>query len=206
MSTHFQILSEYHELIAFFAGVLISIAAGFIYFQYIADPLGPFALDKNTEEVHVHSDFLMYINGNRIDFTDDKYQSATGHMLLEDFHLHDNNDSIIHRHAAGLTLSMFLNSLGYSLTDDCLITDSDLKYCTNEERQTALFVNGTPVKNVDSYIPQETDQILVFYGEVDSPKLTSYLSEISSDSCIYSGTCPERGTPPPESCGLTCEI
>ena len=162
--------------------------------------------EPDHEEVHVHSDFALYINDKQIHFTDDKYQSTTNHVLLEDMHLHDNDDEVIHRHADGITLVQFLASLGYTLTEDCLTNDTGEEFCTDEDHVLALYVNGEKISPLNNYINQEEDQILLYYGAPDSPNLNTYLKSVTENACIFSGTCPEKGLPPPESCGLTCEI
>lgn len=161
---------------------------------------------SETDEVHVHSDFLFYIHDTRIDLSDDIYQSSVKGVQHENFHLHDNDQNVLHRHANGLTLTEFLASIDFILTTDCLTTDRAETYCIDETNEIALYVNGEQNEDYLSYIPQEEDQILLYYGSIESPELDSYLSSITDESCIYSGTCPERGLPPPESCGITCEI
>lgn len=188
---------QFKLLLALVSFTLLGV--GLAYYMFYVKPTA-------EEEVHVHADFLMYINDERMDFTDDKYQSALNHILHEDFHFHDNNDKVIHRHADGLTLADFISSIGYTLTDDCLTTDTGAQYCKDENKTLRLYVNEVVVSDTRSYIPQEEDRILIYYGEPNNTKIPQYLSEISNDACIYSYTCPERGTPPPESCGLTCEL
>lgn len=165
-----------------------------------------FGANEDTEEVHVHSDFLFYINDSRVDLSDDKYQSGINGVRHEDFHLHDNDQNVLHRHAEGLTLVEFLASLDFTLTAECLTTDVGTEYCIDDVSQLKLYVNGETVSDPFSYIPQEEDRILLYYGTPENPNLAEYLLAISNEACIYSGTCPERGLPPPESCGLTCEI
>lgn len=159
-----------------------------------------------SDEVHVHSDILVYIDDNRLRFTDIKYQSASNQILHPDFHFHDQMDDIIHRHSDNLTLTDFFQSLGFTLNNDCLITDTGTSYCSNDTEKLQLYINGNQVTDIVNYVNQEEDQILIYYGQPNNPNLQNYLSQISDLSCIYSGTCLERGSPPPESCGLTCEI
>lgn len=160
----------------------------------------------NDSEVHVHADFLMYIHDNRIRFTDSKYQSNTQFVHHPSLHFHDNNDTVIHRHAANVTLSDFFMSIGYVLSDTCIITDTNAQFCNNDQEKVAVFVNGVLLRNITEYVFTDNDRILVYYGDLNNPRITEYQNAISNDACIYSGTCPERGVPPPESCGLTCEV
>jgi hypothetical protein len=183
-------------------GVILVAIAGASYYLY--QKHNPFTYYE--DEVHVHADFLIYINDKKIDLTDVKYQSSTEQILHKNVHLHDGEDNVVHRHAEGITFAEFLGSIGFTLTNDCLTTDDGERFCDSEETVLTLYVNKEPYSNITSYIPQEEDQVLLYYGTKNNPNLNQYLDSITDESCIYSGTCPERGIAPAESCGLTCEI
>lgn len=159
-----------------------------------------------STEVHVHADFLFYILDEQVDLTADKYQSSEGDVKHLSFHLHDNIGHVLHRHAAGVTLADFLNSIGFELTNECITDNGGETYCTNDENVLRLYVNGEIYETPHEYITQEGDRVLLYYGDPDSSAITAYLEEVTDEACIYSGTCPERGVPPPETCGATCEI
>jgi hypothetical protein len=184
------------------AVVILGIVTGLSYYLYAKH--NPFTY--YSDEVHVHADFLIMVNDTRIDLTDEKYQSSVEQILHKNVHLHDGEDNVVHRHAEGITFAEFLSSLGFTLTNDCLSNDGGESFCTSDEKSLALYVNEILIADVTSYIPQEEDRILVYYGAPNSPKIAEYQAAITDESCIYSGTCPERGVAPPESCGLTCEI
>ena len=181
---------------------VLAIVAGASYYLY--QKHNPFTYYE--DKVHVHADFLVYINDKKIDLTDVKYQSSVEQILHKNVHLHDGEDKVVHRHAEGITFAEFLSSVGFTLTNDCLTTDTNENLCSNEGSVLTLYVNKQPYADITSYIPQEEDQVLLYYGAKDNPNLNQYLDSITDESCIYSGTCPERGIAPPESCGLTCEI
>ena len=158
------------------------------------------------DEVHVHSDFVIYINDEKVDLTDEKYQSSAEQILHKNVHLHDNEDNVVHRHAEGITFAEFLYSIGFTLTEDCFTSSGGTEYCANAENVLKLYVNGAESQEITKYIPQEENQVMLYYGTPNNPNLQSYLDSITDESCIYSGTCPERGVAPAESCGLTCEL
>lgn len=158
------------------------------------------------EEVHVHSDFVVYVDGMEYDFTDDKFQTSALQTVHQHAHLHDNADEVLHRHAEGVLFYEFLASLNFVITDECITTDTGLTFCTDDQNILALYVNGVAVSNPETYINQERDQILLYFGKPDSDYIQSKIDLITDESCIYSGTCPERGVAPDESCGLTCEL
>ncbi len=180
--------------------VLLFIAASY----YLYQKYNPFTYYE--DKVHVHSDFMIYINDQQIDLTDEKYQSSTNQILHKNVHLHDGEDNVVHRHAEGVTFSEFLGSLGFTLTNECLTDPTGMSFCSDANNVLTLYVNKIPKTILTEYIPEEEDQILLYFGTRDNPKLSEYQSSITDESCIFSGTCPERGIAPAESCGLTCEI
>jgi len=161
--------------------------------------------EHGSGDVHFHADLAIIINGELLDLSKDKYMSTTDRPLTDSVHLHDNNPNIIHFHADGITLPTFLNSIGLTLTDDCLTLDTGEVYCSDEENQLVVKSNGAVVSVVAAFFPGDEDQILVFYG-ANSTDLSSFTDQVTDEACIYSLTCPERGAPPPEGCGLTCEL
>lgn len=159
---------------------------------------------RYNTEVHVHADFAVYMNGNKLDFSQTEYQSSVGQEKDEDVHLHDGDGKVVHRHAEGVTFAQFLKSIGYELTSDCFTTDTNEQYCTNASSTLAFYVNGNPADKT-IYIPKEEDRILLTYGSADSD-IKSQLASITDESCIHTGSCPERGVATAESCGLTCDV
>ncbi|MFT7644927.1 MAG: hypothetical protein ACI9BF_000592 [Candidatus Paceibacteria bacterium] len=167
----------------------------------------PIGYSDTPEEVHVHSDFVLFLDGEEIDLSDDKYQSDTAHIMHADIHLHGNDDEVIHRHDHGITLGVFFGSIGFDLTPDCITSDTETLFCTDDYNELMVFVNDERIEDLVNYVNKEEDRILIYFGDKDdSETIKNLLLSITNKSCIYSGTCPERGTAPPESCGLTCEM
>jgi hypothetical protein len=171
------------------------------------DGTHPIGYADSEDEVHVHSDFLLYFDNQEYDFTKDEYQTTNTQELHDSIHLHDNVGNVIHRHADDVTLSEFFGSLGFTLTNDCITTSAGEKFCTDDTNELMVFVNDERIENPADYVNQEEDQILIYHGNRnDNETIRELLLSITDEACIYSGTCPERGVAPPESCGLTCEL
>jgi hypothetical protein len=186
-----------------FVGIILTtLIAGGGYYLY--QKYNPFTY--YDDEVHVHADFMVIVNDEWIRLTDEKYQSSVKQVLHKNVHLHDGKDDVVHRHADGITFANFLSSIGFTLTNECLTNDQGTSYCADDNNVLTLYVNGVPKTILTEYIPEEEDKVLLYYGSPANPKISEYQSAITNNSCFYSGTCPERGIAPPESCGLTCEI
>lgn len=190
------------ELVAFGVGALL----GALITQQFVLPTDSETNLPHSDAYHVHADFLIYVNDKVVNLNDDKHMTTHEQEHHEHAHLHDNEGKIQHMHEPGVTFAEFLGSLGIELTNDCL-TVNDETYCTDGEEVLLLFVNDEPFKgNVTTFEAMDEDRVLLYYGAYDAQVITDYLDEVGDEACIYSGTCPERGTAPPESCGLTCEL
>ena len=188
--------------------VLLIIAVGFVLTREDGFLHGKHLHGVGTsqgDEVHVHGDFRMYIGDERIRFTDAKYQSSTAHAHHVSLHFHDGNDEVIHRHADNVTLVEFFDSIGLKLTNNCVTMDTGTSYCTDGTGTLMLIVNNELRPDIENYIFTEEDRILLYYGDATNPRIKDYVEGVTDLACLYSGTCPERGTPPTEGCGLTCE-
>jgi hypothetical protein len=194
-----KFIQNNRETLAFLAGLALALIAGWYYTSTREHEHGP-------DDYHIHADVVMMINGVQLDLSDKQYMSGSNQVLHDDVHLHDEEDGLIHVHAENISLGEFYGSLGLTLEGSCLTTTASITYCTNENDSLLLFINGIATTTIAEYIPSDGDQLLLYYGKPDAPEITEYLKSITDVACIYSGTCPERGTPPPESCGLTCEI
>lgn len=190
-----------NEILFKIIGCLLIVAASISAYMYLSK-----TNSESKDEVHVHSDLLLYVNGSKVDLTGDEFQSKAGHTLHDDIHLHDNNDKVVHRHAEGITLGEFFYSLGFTLDENCLAYPNGEQYCTDETNNLVVLNKGNQVQDFPQYINQEEDQLLVLYGNLSTTDLQELELQVTTDACIYSGTCPEKGTPPPESCGLTCDV
>jgi len=188
-------------------GTAILLLCGLFYAAYtFKDELTEQFAPQASQKVHVHAGFLFTVMGHKVDLTASKYQSSTESVKHKYMHLHDNIDSMLHRHAEGITLGEFMRSIGITLQKDCVALDSGEEYCTNTENALRLYVNGNVEEDPDAYVIQEEDRLLLYYGDPASSDIPTFINEVSDEACMYSGTCPERGEPPAESCGITCEI
>lgn len=140
------------------------------------------------EAYHIHFDLKVYTNAKRLDLSLAKYQSSEEEELDSDIHLHDGNGNIVHVHATGIPLKNLFDSLKITFPKDTAALT--LK----------LYVNGQPNGEVLNYVPKDIDRILLTYGPKDDKNLTTQINSVTDLACIFSLKCPERGTPPPESC------
>ncbi len=111
---------------------------------------------------HDHVSMLVFINGEMLDLSQDKY------MLKDQFvHLEDGDGVVVHRHATGVTLPYFFSTIGISLTQNCITLDTGRQYCDSPSKGKKLLVlvNGEEIDDVTTYEPQHKDKILINYGD-----------------------------------------
>ena len=159
-------------------------------------------------DIHYHADFAMYLNGQRYNLSQEKYMSTENKSLSNFAHLHDMDGKVIHKHASGITLGFFLETLGMKLTDTCLTLDDGTSYCNIGNKVLKLYVNGKVNTDYAEYDLQDEDKILLSYGSESDQEIKKQLDSVTEEACIYSLTCPEKGAPPAEaSCvGTTCIV
>jgi hypothetical protein len=195
-------------VIAFVIGVFVGAGLVHLFLQPTTghDYAHPIA-DPTDDKYHVHADFRIFVGDTQVELTDDSFMTTAMNMVSEHAHLHDGNGEVEHIHAEDLTFSHFLDSLDITLTDNCLTLFEEEGLCSGEEQEVLLFVNEELyTQPLTQYIPIDDDRILLYYGNSQNENIETYIQAIPSDSCYYSGTCPERGIAPPENCGLTCEL
>jgi len=158
----------------------------------------PSPLVKETE-FHEHFDLGVYVDGQWWDFSQEQYQSSTYDYLHEAIHLHDGNGTVVHLHQEGVSLQAFFETLGFELTAECLASE-DQVWCEDEAHDLQVLVNGQATNHSQSIPLHDLDRILVWYGTLDHPQPIGLMNQVTDEACIYSETCPERGSPPVENC------
>ncbi len=107
---------------------------------------------------HAHAQIFVIISGYTVDFSGPQYQLTSEYM-----HFENNEGSLIHRHATGVTLGFFFETMGIQLSKDCFSDDDD-SYCTNSEHTLEFYVNAGKLDKLDSYIVPQGDRIVISYG------------------------------------------
>jgi len=143
---------------------------------------------------HAHVDFKVFLDGEEVDFNQEKYD-----MRHPFAHLHLSNpegDKIIHYEGEKLPIGFFFESLGMMLTEKCFTLDTEEEFCDNDSKRLRFFVNGEETSEFQNYLPNDIDRILVIYGTEE--ELQEQLESVSDFACIYSHKCPERTPNLPE--------
>lgn len=172
----------------------------------------------NPDPNHTHIDFAIWVNGERLDFSDDEFMSESeteesgddheehGHKHHPYLHLHDGNGDVLHRHKPGLALEEFFRSLQVGFDEFCYASFmplADGQICGTTPFR--MFVNGEERPLDLSYVFEDVDSILLTNAATDED-VRQQLDAMTDDACLYSRTCPWRGDPPTENCLADPEV
>lgn len=169
----------------------------------------PVSQSGTDAKVHEHFDLRVVVDGQAIDFSQDRFQSTEAKELNPDIHFHDGNGQVVHVHKAAQTLNDLFHSFDMDLGRDCLKLDATTTKCATGANKLRLYVNGQEQTEAGGYAVHDLDRVVILYGELSDATVQRELKAVSDLACIYSETCPERGKPPTENCvgglGTNCD-
>src|SRR5690606_21078754 len=113
------------------------------------------AQEPQHPHVHYHANWAVVVDGERLDLSGDRYMEdvfqcsadPSAQRPEDRVHMHENNQDIVHVHAAGVTWGHFLANLGFGVGDDYLETDGG-RYATGEGGSLKFILNGQPVRSI----------------------------------------------------------
>jgi hypothetical protein len=116
--------------------------------------------------VHEHGLLNVTVDGQRIDFSQPRYQyQQTG---FDAFHFEGGNGRIWHKHAPGVTLEYAMATLGFGVTGDSVTVDGTTYQDGDDGTDVTVTVNGQPVtpseyvlQGASDATPEEGDQVRV---------------------------------------------
>ena len=162
------------------AGVLVLIAVIVGYSVYVFInldsnvPGAPSGAGKLGDE-HVHASVLVRIFGDKLDFSSPAYQIKSSWI-----HFEDSDGTTIHRHSTGVTLGYLFANIGISIDNECYKFPDGRQFCTNEDYSLKYFINHEPVKDINDYVLEDDDRILITYGSETPEQIEEQLMELDS--------------------------
>lgn len=160
--------------------------------------------DEHT--YHVHSDFAVYLDGQKFNFAEEKYMTSTDACAAayhsHPLHMHDMNGNVAHVHEEGKTWHDFFATINFELTDTSFKTAEGKEYKNMGDKKLRFFVNKQEIPSLKDYQFQDLDQVLITYGDSSSQVIEEQLNSITKQACIFSKKCPvpEGMILPPENC------
>ena len=162
------------------AGILalIAIIVGYAGYEFInldsSAPGAPPGAGKLGDE-HEHASLLVRIFGDKFDFDSPAYQIKSSWI-----HFEDSDGTTIHRHSSGVTLDYLFANIGISIDNECYKFPDGRQFCTNEDYSLKYFINHEPVKDINDYVLEQGDRILITYGSETPEQIEEQLMELDS--------------------------
>lgn len=113
---------------------------------------------------HIHADFKVFINGKPLNFADAKYYMKSSFIHVDNHQNKEDASGVLHMHATGVPLRIFFNSVGMDFNKNC-VTLPEGKFCNDSARTVKFYVNGRPNSQWENYVFNDSDKILISYGE-----------------------------------------
>lgn len=177
--------------------ILLGIAIGVIVLSAVRLVAMP-----EEQHVHYHANWAIFINGERLDLSDDIYMEDVfscsadpNNQRPEDrIHMHENNEDVVHVHDSGATWGHLMANIGFAIGDDYLITDQG-RYQEDGERTLKFIVNGMPVSSIRNRPVRSEDRLLISYGPRSEDEiLAEQFEQVASSAGEY------NTQPDPASC------
>ena len=137
-------------------------------------PGAPDGAGKLGDE-HEHASLLVKIFTDKFDFTSPAYQIKSSWI-----HFEESDGSTIHRHASGVTLGYLFSTLNIGIDSTCYKFPDGRHFCTNEDYSLKYYINHQIVNDINNYIFEDGDRILITYGNETPEQIEDQLKELDS--------------------------
>mgnify|MGYP000468081937 CR=1 FL=1 len=162
------------------AGILgiIAVIVGFSIYTFIdmdtSGPGVPEGAGKLGDE-HEHASLLVRIFGDQFDFSTSTYQIKNSWI-----HFEESDGTTIHRHASGVALGYLFDTLNIGINNECYMFPDGRNFCTNEDYSLKYYINHQIVKDINDYVFEDGDRILITYGSETPEQIEEQLIELDS--------------------------
>jgi len=157
---------------------LVALAVGYSGYLFVTmdsnAPGAPPGAGKLGDE-HEHASLLVKIFTDKFDFSVPSYQIKSSWI-----HFEESDGTTIHRHSSGVTLGYFFENLGIGINSECYIFPDGRQFCTNEDYSLKYYINHQIVKDINDYIIEEGDRILITFGNETPEQIEEQLIELDS--------------------------
>ena len=164
------------------AGILalIALIVGYASYEFVTMdidiPGAPPGAGKLGGE-HEHASLLVRIFDDKFDFSKPTYQIKSSWI-----HFEESDGTTIHRHASGVTLGYLFDTINIGINNECYVfPPSDGRaFCTNEDYSLKYYINHQIVKDINDYVFEDDDRILITYGSETPEQIEELLIELDS--------------------------
>ena len=162
------------------AGILTLVAlivgySGYVFVTMDADvPGAPPGAGRLGGE-HEHASLLVRIFNDKFDFAVPSYQIKSSWI-----HFEESDGTTIHRHASEVTLGYLFDSLNIGIDSECYSFPDGRQFCTNEDYSLKYYLNHQLVDDINDYVIQDDDRILITFGNETPEQIEEQLAELDA--------------------------
>ena len=121
---------------------------------------------------HEHATFKVFLDGKEFNFSERKY------MVRDEYvHVEGGDGETIHKHATGVNLGFFFNTMGLKFDEQCFKTDSG-DFCSNNEKKLKFYVNGVKNEEYGSHEIRDGEKYLITYGNENNAEIQEQLEAV----------------------------
>ena len=157
---------------------IIAVIVGYSVFVFItmdaSAPGAPPGAGKLGDS-HEHASLLVRIFGDKFDFSVPSYQIKSSWI-----HFEESDGTTIHRHASGVTLGYLFDSLNIGMDSKCYVFPDGRQFCNNEDYSLKYYINHQPVSDINDYVFEDGDRILISFGPETPEEIEEQLLELDS--------------------------
>ena len=128
---------------------------------------------------HEHAALLINLNGTNLDLAQQKYMVRSPYIHVETYN-RTLDGTTIHKHSSNVPIGEFLKSIRMDASNGCFVTDSNQRFCNNDQDKLRFFVNGNETKDIMSYVLNDDDRILITYGKDNTTEINRQLQELNN--------------------------
>ena len=124
------------------------------------------------EPPHFHANWAIYIDGERLDLSDQRYMEEVSSCAPVDgevtpqsrVHMHEGNHDVVHVHHLGATWGHLAGNLGVGLGEGYLILGDGARIFDGEDGRFTYILNGRALTSVHNQLIASEDRLLISYG------------------------------------------
>ena len=112
---------------------------------------------------------------DKFDFSVPSYQIKSSWI-----HFEESDGTTIHRHASAVTLGYLFETMNIIIDEQCYLFPDGRQFCTNEDYSLKYYINHQIVKDINDYVFEDGDRILITYGSETPEQIEEQLIELDS--------------------------
>jgi hypothetical protein len=153
-----------------------------------------FVAAHGEEPVHYHANFAVFLDGERLDLTDDRFMEDVAACAgdprnlppTERVHLHNNDHDVVHVHHAGATWGHLFANLRMVLGDRLLVTRDGDVFTEGDDRSFKFILNGRSELSVFNQLIRPGDRLLISFGpESDREVLQTQFPQVLDNAPAF---------------------